>query len=121
MGRRRFITEIGMGIDQHGQDVTHAARKAVLDAISRNYLVGLREVVPLASPNDMLVDVLVGVPFPELVDEDNVLSALPYGKKTITVVKGGLVADGGVPLPDKGDKNGEIFIAVAAVTVSVPD
>jgi uncharacterized protein (TIGR02058 family) len=121
MGKRRFITEIGMGVDQHGQDVTHAARKAVLDAISRNYLIGLREVAPLASPNEMLVDVLVGAPFPELVDENAVLSALPYGKKTIRIVKGGLVADGGLPLADKGDKNGEIMIALAAVTVSVPD
>ena len=36
-----------MGIDQHGQDPTNAARKAVEDAISRSCLCGLVEVARL--------------------------------------------------------------------------
>jgi adenylate kinase len=40
----RFIVEIGMGVDFHGQDVTKAAVKAAKDAISRSCLVGLNEV-----------------------------------------------------------------------------
>jgi uncharacterized protein (TIGR02058 family) len=30
---KRFIIEVGMGADQHGQDNTRAAEKAVQDAI----------------------------------------------------------------------------------------
>ncbi len=47
MNLKKFIVEMGMGIDQHGQDPTNAARKAVKDAISRSCLCGLVEVARL--------------------------------------------------------------------------
>lgn len=117
--KRRFIVEIGMGIDQHGQNPTNAARKAVRDAITRNHLVGLAEVADLAHPSQMIVDVVVGVPYPEKVDKAAVLEILPYGSKSITVVEGGLIASGGRVLAELGDTSGDILIANAAVTVSV--
>jgi len=119
--RKRLLIEMGMGIDQHGQDPTNAARKAVKDAISRNYLTGLSEIAGLKHPSEMYVDVLIGVPFPHKVDPEAVLEALPYGHKTITVVEGGLLVQGGRVLPELGDASGEIIIANAAVTVSIED
>ena len=35
MGTKRFIVEIGTGVDLHGEDVTKAACRAVKDAISK--------------------------------------------------------------------------------------
>ena len=36
--RKRFIVEIGTGIDIHGEDATKAACRAVKDAVSRSCL-----------------------------------------------------------------------------------
>jgi len=36
MALKRFVIEMGMGIDQHGQDPTVAAARAVRDAIAHN-------------------------------------------------------------------------------------
>jgi uncharacterized protein (TIGR02058 family) len=38
----------------------------------------------------MIVDVHIGVPRPEMVDQAQVLAALPYGKGTVSVTEGGL-------------------------------
>ncbi len=48
---RRFVLEFGMGLDQHGQDVTNAACKAVKDAVARSCLSGLLEIVRLHDVN----------------------------------------------------------------------
>ena len=59
---RRVVIEVGMGVDQHGQDNTRAAEKAVQDAIHRSCLCGLREVARIKSTNEMTVEVLIGCP-----------------------------------------------------------
>jgi uncharacterized protein (TIGR02058 family) len=55
MTRKRFIIEMGMGIDQHGQDPTVAAARAVRNAIAHNALLGIWEVAGLSHPNEMIV------------------------------------------------------------------
>ncbi len=116
---RRFVIEVGMGVDQHGQDNTRAAEKAVQDAIHRSCLCGLREIVGIKSPDEMLVEVLIGCPAPETVDRDRVLKALPLGRKKIEVRQGGL---SGKTLfqPELGDKTDEMVVANAILTVFVP-
>ena len=66
----------------------------------------------------MIVEVKVAVPYPEEVREEEVLSVLPFGKKTLTVETGGMVVDG-LAIASLNDKNDEMLIAVAAVTVLV--
>ncbi|MBI5968516.1 MAG: Lin0512 family protein [Deltaproteobacteria bacterium] len=119
MSLKRFIIEVGMGVDQHGQDNTHAAEKAVQDAISRSCLCGLKEVAGLKNPADMVVEVLIGCPDPQAVDQERVLKALPFGEKRIQVRRGGLL---GKTLfqPELGDKTDEMVVANAIVTVYVP-
>lgn len=116
---KRFIIEIGTGIDQHGQDATNAAKKAVRDAISRNYLTGLREIAGTKGPHEMLVDVLIAAPNPAEVDTARVLEALPFGKKSIKVMPGGMIVQGGLPIAELGETSGEIIVVNAAVTVGV--
>jgi uncharacterized protein (TIGR02058 family) len=118
MHLRKFIVEMGMGIDQHGQDPTNAARKAVRDAISRSCLCGLVDIARLHDIDQMIVDILVACPHPDRVDPQGVLQAVPFGEKRITVVEGGMIAPT-MYQPELGDTTDEAFVANAAVTVYV--
>lgn len=118
MTHKRFIIEMGMGIDQHGQDPTVAAARAVRNAIAHNALPGIWEVAGLNHPDEMLVEVQVGVPYPEQVRQAEVLAVLPFGQKRLIVESGGMVVQGRA-IPELDDKNDEMLIAVAAVTVWV--
>jgi uncharacterized protein (TIGR02058 family) len=118
MTKKCFIIEMGMGIDQHGQEPTIAAARAVRNAISNNALLGIWDVAGLTDPNQMIVEVKVAVPYPEEVRKEDVLAVLPFGQKSIIVETGGMVVDGRA-IPSLNDKNDEMLIAVAAVTVWV--
>lgn len=88
MAFERMVLEIGMGTDIRGADYTKAAVRALRDALWHNTLT-LGAVV--GQPVDaMEVEVLIGVPKPELVDKAEVLAILPHGTGTVTVVDGGL-------------------------------
>lgn len=118
MVQKRFVIEMGMGIDQHGQEPTVAAARAVRNAIAHNALPGIWEVAGLTDPNDMIVEVQVAVPYPEQVRAEEVLAVLPFGRKTLTVEAGGMVVQGRA-IASLQDKNDEMLIAVAAVTVLI--
>lgn len=119
MTQKRLIIEMGMGVDQHGQDPTVAAARAVRNAIAHNALPGVWEVAGLSHPNEMLIDVQVGVPFPDAVRQAEVLAVLPFGQKTLTVKEGGMVVVGKA-IAELDDKNDNMYVAIAAVTVSIP-
>jgi len=112
MARIRCITEMGMGVDVHGRDATKAAKRAVSDAIRHSSLGFFRMVGK--TPQDMFVDVTIGVPNPEAVDTAAVAKELPYGTVTVTAVKGGLE----IPAEAGSDA---IIIANAAVLVHLDD
>ncbi|MBU7584940.1 MAG: Lin0512 family protein [Nostoc sp. TH1S01] len=118
MERKRLVIEMGMGVDQHGQEPTVAAARAIRNAIAHNALPGVWEVAGLNDPNEMIVEVQVAVPYPEQVRTDEVLAVLPFGRKTITVESGGMVVQGRA-IPSLNDKNDEMLIAIAAVTVLI--
>ncbi len=118
MAPKRLIIEMGMGIDQHGQDPTVAASRAVRNAIAHNALPGVWEVAGLSHPNEMTVEVQIAAPYPEQVREQEVLAVLPFGRKTLKVESGGMVVQGKA-IPELNDKNDEMLIAVASVTVLV--
>ena len=88
MTKKRMVLEIGMGTDIRGADATKAACRALRDALRHNSL----SIAPALghSLDDMIVDIHIGVPRPELVDKTQVMAVLPYGKGTVTVVEGGL-------------------------------
>ena len=94
MDYRRYIVEVGTGIDLHGEDETKAAQRAVKDAISHCSMVGLGQLFRIGSFEEMsdalMVDVTVATPNPEKIDSDAVLSILPEGRRRLTAVKGGM-------------------------------
>lgn len=118
MARKRLVIEMGMGVDQHGQDPTVAAARAVRNAIAHNALPGIWEVAGLANPDEMIVEVEIAVPYPAQVREAEVLAVLPFGRKTLNVAAGGMIVQGRA-IPVLQDKNAEMLVAIAAVTVLV--
>ena len=119
MAEKRYIIEVGMGVDLHGQDPTQAARRAVRNAIANNCLCGLSEILDMKDPNkEMFIDVLIACPEPEKVATEAVLHELPFGKKTIEVVDGGMSSPG-LYVPQLGDESPDILVAIASLTVSV--
>ncbi len=119
MTGKRFVVELGMGVEIHGQDMTEAAVKAVKDAISRRCIgVGLTELFNLTGHDDIALEVLVACPRPEEVDVEEVRKVLLSKHSDIRVVKGGMLARGHQD-PYYDDQSDEIIVANAAVTVLV--
>ncbi|MFB2738786.1 Lin0512 family protein [Umezakia ovalisporum] len=136
MAGKRLIIEMGMGIDQHGQEpIVAAARpvrnaiapRVVAKAIAHNPLPRVWEVAGLSDPNNIFVEVQIAVPYPEQVKQEEAPAVLPFGHKTLTVGSGGMVVHGRGIAPTSvpkemapfNNKNDEMFIAVAAVKVLI--
>lgn len=107
-----------MGTDLHGQDVTKAACRAVDDAVRRSCLCGLREICGLTDFDQIGIEVKVAVPWPHEVNRQKVLDAVPFGRKSIEVVEGGMKAPG-LMAPELGDTAEDAVVALAAVVVRV--
>jgi uncharacterized protein (TIGR02058 family) len=118
MALKRFVIEMGMGVDQHGQDPTVAATRAVRNAIAHNALPGIWEVAGLDNPDKMIVEVQIAVPYADQIREADVLAVLPFGRKTLLATSGGMIVQGRA-IPVLNDKNDEMLVAIAAVTVFV--
>jgi uncharacterized protein (TIGR02058 family) len=116
MANKRFIVEIGTGIDLHGENVTKAACRAVNDAVSRSCLCGLVEIMDLQDLGDVSVDILIASPRPHEVDQ--VKAAVPIGQKTARAVEGGMTAQG-LCVARFAPECDQIVLANAAITVSV--
>ncbi|MCS7232515.1 MAG: Lin0512 family protein [Synergistetes bacterium] len=114
---KRFVIEFGMGLDLHGGDYTNASVKAIKDAISRVCLCGLIEIlnVPL---EDVLVEVILGIPEGGEVEEEEIKKAIPIGKVELRLEKGGLKVPG-IYVPKFGETS-EIVVVNACVIVKVP-
>jgi uncharacterized protein (TIGR02058 family) len=118
MALKRFVVELGYGADLHGGNSTKAACRAVKDAVSRSCLCGLFEILGLKDPNSMHVQVKIACPKPEEVDGEQILASVPFGTKELEIVSGGMVTRG-LEVPELGCGD-NIFVAIAALTVSAP-
>ncbi|KAL9455937.1 hypothetical protein AB3S75_005214 [Citrus x aurantiifolia] len=116
-----LFVEMGVGYDQHGQDVTAAAMRACRDAISSNSIPAFRRgSIPGVSFEQMKLLIKLGVPhsLQQLLDIERVKSVFPYGKiLDVEVVDGGLICSSGVHVEEMGDKNDDCYIVNAAVYV----
>ena len=115
MSDQRFIIEMGMGNDQYGQDYTKAASRAIEDALRHSAIPMFQALEPSfgLTPQDMRVQVTVGVQQPNLVDTEALISVLPRGRAQVIAVAGGL----NVVNPDTGNV---VVIASAAVEAFLP-
>lgn len=108
---QRFIIEMGMGNDLHGQDYTKAAGRAIEDAL-RHSSIPLFGALGL-SHDEMQVKVTVGVQDPEAVDCAALAATLPRDRAEVRAVMGGL----NVTNPDTGEVT---VVAQAAVEAFLP-
>ncbi len=53
------------------------------------------------------------------VDPEQVMAALPFGRRSVSVVSGGLLASSGIALPEMGDTSDQAVAVVAAITVKI--
>ena len=112
-----LFVESGFGCDQHGQNSTKAALRACRNAIEFNSIPSIRNIIPGGKEN-MLLRVQIGVPSPETVDANAIQTVFPYGKLLpLEVIEGGMRASSGIALPEMGDKNDDMIIAVAVITI----
>ena len=116
--RKRFVVEIGTGIDIHGENVTKAACRAVKDAVSRSCLCGLLEILELKNLEDVVVDIRIASPNPEQVDLEKVMAEAPIGRKSARAVEGGMTCQG-LCVPQFAPECDQIVVVNAAVTVFV--
>jgi uncharacterized protein (TIGR02058 family) len=109
MAKKRVVSQFGMGTSLRNRNYTEAAARAIRDALWHN---SLNVAEAFGFPKEsMIIDVEIGVQQPGAVDRDALLKIFPYGRPSITVVKGGL----DVP---RRDKDGLTVIANAAILVS---
>jgi uncharacterized protein (TIGR02058 family) len=96
-----------MGTDIRGADYTKAAVRALRDALWHNSL-GIADA--LGKPTDsMRVEIHIGVPKPEQVDQEQVLAVLPHGTGSVRVIEGGL------EIPNDAGTGSTVIASAAAV------
>ena len=105
--KKRYVTEMGMGVDVHGGDYTKAAKRAVSDAIRHSSLNFFPHIGK--SHNDMIITLKIGAGNPDSVDKQAVANEIPYGTVTVETIKGGL----DVP----GENNKDLMVVVNAVVL----
>ena len=109
MPKQRLVTQFGMGTSIRSGNYTEACARAIRDALWHN---SLNVADAFGFPKEaMLIDVELGVQQPDQVDIAALEGVFPYGRPSITVVRGGL------DIPRR-EKPGWSVIANAAIVVS---
>ena len=67
MKRKRYLIEIGVGVDMHGGDMTGAALKAIKNAMSHCCMAGVREIHG-AGPERIALRIKICCPAPDRLD-----------------------------------------------------
>ena len=135
--KQLLFVQCGLGVDQHGQDVIKAAKRACCNAIQNNCIPHVEALLPRGehgTANALKVHVKLGVPTCRASGQGACMSAaemakhlsctnvlqecFPYGKLLpVEVTDGGLSVSSGCKLQDMGDSTDEVVAVVAAVTV----
>lgn len=115
-----FFIELGFGNDSHGQSATKAAVRACRNAIEFNSIPSIKRLIPDGRGYDALkLDVLLAVPskYRAELDLEEVRKVFPYGHVRFEVQDGGMIAPSGIAIEKLGDKNDDMVIVCASVTV----
>lgn len=119
MGRRRYLIEIGTGVDMHGGDMTNAARKAVKDALSHCCMAGIPEILG-AGPERIALRVQISCPRPEELDLDRVREPVAFYEDVELVPVQGGAAEKGLHVASMGAGD-TLVAAIAIITVYLKD
>ncbi|CAM9114579.1 unnamed protein product [Ectocarpus sp. 12 AP-2014] len=113
-----LFVELGFGNDQHGQNATKACVRACRNAIEFNSIPSIKNIVP-GGYAGMKLRVQLAVPVAEEeVDVEEIKKVFPYGELLpIEFQSGGMRASSGIALPEMGDTNDDMIVAISCVTV----
>ena len=113
-----LFIEMGFGNDSHGQNVTKAAVRACRNAIEFNSIPSIAKIVPGGYDKMKLtVDLAIPPKYKHALDEEACKKVFPYGAVTIRVQDGGGVFPSGIAIDALGDKNEDMVVAIASVSV----
>lgn len=115
MERKRYLIEIGTGVDMHGGDMTGAAVKAVKDAMSHCCMAGVREIHG-AGPADIALRIKLCCPRPEELDLEALRQPVGFYDDVEIVPAQGGAAELGLHVAEMGEGN-TLVVAVAVITV----
>ncbi len=113
-----LFVECGFGNDSHGQSATKAAVRACRNSIEFNSVPSVSRLVPNGY-DGLKLDVLLAVPpkYRESLDLSKVEEVFPYGSIRFQIQDGGMIAPSGIAIDSLGDKNDDMVVVCAAVTV----
>ena len=115
MEKKRYLIEVGIGVDMHGADMNKAAVKAVQNALSHCCLAGIDE-IHHAGPKDMALRIKICCPKPEMVDADRVKEPVYFYEDVEIEVAAGGGAERGLYVPEMGEGD-TLTVAIAIITV----
>lgn len=115
MARRRYLIEIGIGVDMHGGDMTRSAVKAVKDAMSHCCMAGVREIHG-AGPADIALHIKICCPRPEELDLEALRQPVDFYDDVEIVPARGGAEERGLCVPEMG-AGSTLVAAVAVITV----
>jgi uncharacterized protein (TIGR02058 family) len=113
-----LFVECGFGNDSHGQNTTKAAIRACRNAIEFNSIPSVQRLVPNGY-DGLKLDVLLAVPpkYQDSLDLNKVQEVFPYGSIRFRIQDGGMIAPSGIAIERLGDKNEDMIVVCASVTV----
>lgn len=115
MEKKRYLIEIGTGVDMHGCDSNKAAIKAVRDALSHCCLAGIQE-IHNSSTDNMALHIKICCPNPEMLNYEQIKEPVSFYRDVEITAKKGGASERGLYVPKMGD--GEtLVVAVAIITV----
>ena len=112
---KRYLIEIGVGVDMHGGNMTTAAQKAVKDAISHCCMAGIQEIHG-AGTEDIALKIKICCPKPEEVDLNEVTKPVAFYKDIRLTLEEGGASEKGLYNPKMGEGD-NLTVALAIITV----
>jgi uncharacterized protein (TIGR02058 family) len=92
--------------------------RACRNSIEFNSIPSVKRLVP-GGYDALKLDVILAVPpkYRDSLDLDQVQKVLPYGSIRFQIQDGGMIAPSGIAIDQLGDKNDDMVVVCAAVTV----
>jgi uncharacterized protein (TIGR02058 family) len=92
--------------------------RACRNSIEFNSIPSVKRLVP-GGYDALKLDVLLAVPakYRDSLDLDQVQKVFPYGSVRFQIQDGGMIAPSGIAIDELGDKNDDMVVVCAAVTV----
>ena len=112
MERKRYLIEIGTGVDMHGGDMTGAALKAVKDAMSHCCMAGVREIHG-AGPERIALRIKICCPRPEALDLEALRQPVRFYDDVEIIPAPGGAAEKGLHVAEMGA--GDTLVAALAI------